>query len=89
MLLAISVKELPSTSQYMITSRCHYCKVEHQQFITTDQWYRWQENGEYIQDVFPHLTDSQREMLLTGTHPECWEKMFPQDEEEDDDHSSI
>lgn len=36
--------------------------------------------GELIQNVFPHWTTDQREMLIAGTHPACWDKMFSSEE---------
>jgi hypothetical protein len=44
---------------------------------------RWQE-GENIQHAFPDMPAQDREVLITGTHPACWDKLFP--EEEDDDN---
>ncbi len=29
-----------------------------------------------IQDIFPYLNADQREQLMTGTHPACWNQMF-------------
>lgn len=40
-------------------------------------------SGAYIQNAFPNLTADQRELLMTGIHPECWKQMFPDDDEED------
>jgi hypothetical protein len=37
---------------------------------------RWQ-GGENIQDVFPDMSVGEREVLITGIHPACWDKMFP------------
>jgi hypothetical protein len=37
--------------------------------------------GVLIQRAFPNMTADQREMLITGTHPECWETMFADDKE--------
>jgi hypothetical protein len=39
--------------------------------------------GEYIQNAFPEMSMQDREVLITGTHPACWDKLFP--EEEDDE----
>jgi hypothetical protein len=44
---------------------------------------RWRE-GELIQDVFPDMSVNDREMLITGTHPACWDKLFPGEEEDDE-----
>ena len=34
-----------------------------------------------IQDIFPDMPIDQREFLITGTHPECWDSIFGEDEE--------
>jgi hypothetical protein len=41
----------------------------------------WQA-GALVQDVFPHLSASEREALMTGTHAECWGEMLPPEAEE-------
>ena len=38
--------------------------------------------GEHIQDVFPELSASERELLISGLHAECFEELFPPDEDE-------
>jgi tRNA(Arg) A34 adenosine deaminase TadA len=37
---------------------------------------RWKELGENIQDALPGLDADQRELLMTGTHAHCWERMW-------------
>ena len=32
----------------------------------------------YVQQAFPYLTASQREMVINGMHPECFDKLFPE-----------
>lgn len=36
----------------------------------------------HIQDAFPDLDRSEREFLITGISPECWESVVTADEEE-------
>jgi hypothetical protein len=43
----------------------------------------WQ-GGELIQNAFPDMSVSDRELLISGTHPACWDKLFPEEEREDD-----
>lgn len=43
--------------------------------ITEADLIRWQ-NGELIQDVFPHLTPDEREFLMNGVTPEEWNVVF-------------
>ena len=38
--------------------------------------------GEHVQNVWPDKSDDEREMLITGTHPACWDQMFGDDHEE-------
>lgn len=33
-------------------------------------------SGALVQDAFPDLTAPEREQIVSGTHPECWEEMF-------------
>jgi hypothetical protein len=44
---------------------------------------RWQE-GENIQSAFPDMSAGDREILISGTHAACWDKLFPGEEEDDD-----
>jgi hypothetical protein len=43
---------------------------------------RWQA-GELVQNVWPEKTSDERELLITGTHPECWQEMFGSLEDSD------
>jgi len=43
----------------------------------------WQE-GENIQSAFPDMSAGDREILISGTHAACWDKLFPGEEENDD-----
>ena len=40
----------------------------------------WQQLGRPIQEALPTLDADQRELLMTGTHAQCWETMFGGDE---------
>jgi hypothetical protein len=40
----------------------------------------WQA-GEYIEIAFPEMSMEDREVLITGTHPACWDKLFPEEDE--------
>ena len=39
-------------------------------------WMQWKELGVNILDAFPTLDADQRELLLSGTHAHCWERMW-------------
>lgn len=53
-------------------------EAEYQQWLRT----RGTHKHVLIQRAFPHLSDDEREFILTGYTPEDWNKMFPPEEEE-------
>lgn len=65
-------KSLPATQ---IDNICFHCGQENKILVETDKLEKWR-NGAYIQDAFPDLSADDRELIMTGTHPECWEEMF-------------
>jgi hypothetical protein len=64
----------------VITSPCIVCGEKSKMEVSVEQYINWR-NGELIQVAFPDMSADDRELLKTGTHPECWEKMFPEKEE--------
>lgn len=42
----------------------------------TEAHIREWKNGAHIQNVFPTLPAPIREIMKTGTHPDCWERAF-------------
>ena len=57
------------------TLPCIECGKTSKLIITAEEYSRY-DNGEYVQDVFPNWSKEDRELLITGTHPECWKKIF-------------
>lgn len=57
---------------------CPFCGQRDERSVLTlnnrdfDRW----TSGVHVQDAFPYLTADQREMLITGIHPECWDATF-------------
>lgn len=49
--------------------------------ITEEEYARWK-GGELVQTVWPHLTDDQREFLMTGATPEEWDHFLGDSDEE-------
>lgn len=60
------------------TNRCIHCGVLNQILVHTQDYSKWL-SGTYIQDAFPWLKEDQREILVTGIHPQCWNKIFSED----------
>jgi len=65
------------------TKTCRMCDEYELWVLDSVAVARWQ-GGELIQDVFPEMSTEDREMLITGTHPACWDRLFPKDEDSDE-----
>lgn len=51
---------------------------------TNEQLREWfSGESRLIQDVFPDLTADEREFIFTGTTPEIWDEIFPDDEDDE------
>lgn len=57
------------------TPRCTMCRCVSELTVPRSGLELWQK-GAYIQDALPTLTAGEREMLLTGTHPDCWDRLW-------------
>jgi len=53
---------------------CPWCKGANFVLVKGEQLDKWQ-SGTLIQDAFPLLSADERELLMTGICPECWNKM--------------
>jgi len=48
--------------------------------VTQEQLDRYDFGEDLVQDIFPNLTPSEREFLITGITPNDWNKLFFIDE---------
>lgn len=66
---------------FVINTTCPFCgKTTPVQIRRVADYNAWQ-NGALAQDAFPHLSADEREMLISGICPKCWEKTFEEDKE--------
>ena len=63
-----------------VFTTCPCCGRENEVEVNHTDYLDWQ-NGELAQDAFPYLSANEREMLISGCCPRCWNKMFWSDEE--------
>lgn len=56
--------------------RCPHCKIFVRVTLDGSEYWAYFMQGALVQDAFPNLTPEQRELLITGTHPECWDAMM-------------
>ena len=57
--------------------QCRYCDYEETITIAEALYIAWH-NGNFIQDSFPYLSAGQRELMLSNTCDDCWQKFFPE-----------
>lgn len=57
------------------TKKCICCRQGGTLIVWEDDYNRYV-NGALVQDAFPDLVAPVREQIVTGTHPECWIKLF-------------
>lgn len=53
---------------------CMLCLQVTNIFLEVSKYDEWKREGEYIQNVFPEMSVDQREQLISGTCPKCWDK---------------
>ncbi|HEY5787681.1 MAG TPA: hypothetical protein VIT65_23195 [Microlunatus sp.] len=65
------------------TPPCIHCGKPGEVTLPKEAWERYNaRNGQHIQVAWPEGSAAEREQLINGTHGECFEAMFPADEEE-------
>lgn len=62
------------------TPACQACTKTSEFTLDDEKVSRWQA-GAYIQDVWPEMTMNDRELIISGTHPKCWEELFAEEDE--------
>ena len=61
--------------------KCVVCGLQSVMELSSHQIDRWK-GGEYVQSVFPDLMPEDREVLISGTHPKCFNELFKEEEDE-------
>ena len=62
------------------TNKCLHCNQENLIVLDFESLESWNA-GDFIQQAFSYLNVDQRELIQTGTHPECWNDMFESNDE--------
>jgi len=61
----------------VLAVQCRLCAAEHVIFIKLHDYIEWKNGAGFIQDLMPYLSDSDRELLISGTCGSCFDSMFP------------
>ena len=71
-----------------VVTQCPFCGRGNEVEVNEIDYLDWQD-GMMAQDAFPYLSADEREKLISGICPACWEKYFGSDEEPDSDEVDI
>jgi len=66
--------------KYIFSGRCN-CGEQREITVNGSDLFKFRQ-GAFIQDAFPYLSEDDREFLLTGTCDKCWDKMFPEEDDQ-------
>lgn len=64
-----------------MTRSCIFCGNTHHISVYKKDLEDWLD-GELAQNAFPYLSTDEREVLISGICPKCWETVFNDEEEE-------
>ena len=64
---------------------CPFCGADHSVEMDYRDYVAW-EQGEFIQNVAPYLSATEREQLISHICPKCQEGVFGADDEDDCDN---
>lgn len=73
------IQRTTRVDEYMLVRDCPMCGGEARVRIPAQGLWDW-EHGAFVQTAFPGLSADQREMVMSGTHPKCWDLMMGEDE---------
>ena len=59
------------------TGTCVVCEQPGELSVERHRYWHWKGDGQLIQLALPELSVAEREQLISGTHPACWDEMFP------------
>ena len=54
---------------------CPFCRIDHEVAVNPVDYWNWQ-HGWKVQDVFPYLSATEREQLISHVCPRCQDQIF-------------
>ena len=70
----------------VLSVRCNLCNKVYAVYVTEEDYEEFcSPDRRIVQEIFPYLSASERELLISRTCDDCWNKMFSCNEEDDDE----
>ena len=67
------------TKTGVVEVQCVCCKTPYTILVPTAGYKKWADGRARIQDAMPGLSEDERELLISGTCPHCWDNLFKED----------
>ena len=74
-----------NNKEVCVITRCPICGHANEVEVNEMDYLDWGD-GMTAQEAFPYLSPEEREMLISGICPTCWEKTFADEEEDPEDY---
>lgn len=68
-----------------IICTCPRCHKVHEVVVDFEDYTNYMMGDAKIQDAFPYLSANEREYILTGFCEDCWNNLFADEDEEEED----
>jgi hypothetical protein len=70
-----------SSMEIIFTKPCIHCGDTGMVAVPREQVIKYIDRA-HAQEAFPDMSIELREQIISGTHPKCWDEMFPMPGEE-------
>lgn len=67
-----------------LNAQCRMCGMTYSIMYNREDMISWLAGEGFIQDLLPYLSTGERELLISGTCSDCFDKLFPPDLDNDD-----
>ncbi|NBP04360.1 MAG: hypothetical protein EBU90_30620 [Proteobacteria bacterium] len=68
-----------NTAQFdmVLDVQCVHCSGKHVLFVKIRDYIKWKYNEGFIQELLPYLTAGERELLISRTCSDCFNRLYP------------
>jgi hypothetical protein len=63
-----------------VVCECPVCGAVRQVMVNSEDYFAWRFEGKLAQDAFPYLSRVEREAIISGICPTCWNEILEEEE---------
>lgn len=72
-------------TDYTVPVTCNMCNVTREVRVNKSDYEKWVRREGVIQELLHYLSAGERELLMSGTCNDCFNALFGEDDEEEED----